>query len=848
MRGRRTLFTALGVALALGVGAPAWAQVATPQVKLDGALVPQFAQPLPVLYVPALGMAPAGIPVALGTEVPDATQPNGVRQDITLSMCEFTTSVLPAGTPVNPTADLLTSVWGYREGACPDTKLTAVPDSYIGPVVVAQRGVPTRVTYQNRLGDSSLTNVLAYKYSTDLTLMWADPLSTGDTTVAPYPPTGTNTATLAADGTTVLSPMDYSPLSGVATSLLFPPEENMCAHNAVPGALPLGICAGNYFGPIPATPHLHGGEIPAVLDGGPDAWWTESGLYGHGYYSFDGFNQVGSGNAVYTYTNTQEAAPIWFHDHVLGATRLNVYAGIAGAYMITDSDAGPLNQGGNLAAGLLPLGLDTNGNGTTDVAPGSDELLIPVVLQDRAFDTDGELYFDSWGSGFGTTDTHPYWVPEFVGDTIAVNGKVWPFLDVAPKRYRLLFINGSNARAYEIRLQVENGGKKVKNPKMWVIANDQGYLDLPVALNSNNNQKGSNLTIMPGERYEVIVDFAGYAGTQIVMTNTAAIPYPFGGAVIPVQDGTIMQFRVNLPAPAADLSYNPQKVGAVRTTPIVRLVDPVAGAPLVPVHKTRRLTLNEAMDPITGAPLELLMNNTKYGGEGNLGGAIGPRADFDPVTTRWNTSYYSELPVEGETEIWEIINFSADAHPIHPHLVAFQIVNRQPFDGVAYNAAYDNSFPAHPDPVTGLPVLGYDPGAGPPLDYNCGLGLTAQLPVNDLAYNGAGCVLGGNPDPTPFLLGPVVPPSPAEQGWKDTAISYPGEILRILIRYAPTAVPPGTAPDVAASAYEFGPDDGHGYVWHCHIIDHEDNEMMRPYNVLANVNAPARTFNQGVQY
>ncbi|HSH70574.1 MAG TPA: hypothetical protein VK997_11695, partial [Deferrisomatales bacterium] len=141
----------------------------------------------------------------------------------------------------------------------------------------------------------------------------------------------------------------------------------------------------------------------------------------------------------------------------------------------------------------------------------------------------------------------------------------------------------------------------------------------------------------------------------------------------------------------------------------------------------------------------------KYGGEGNLGNLTGPRQDFEPVTTRWNTSYYSELPVEGETEIWEIINFSADAHPIHPHLVAYQILNRQAFDAIGYNGLYDASFPN---------ALGvFEPGAGPPLDYNCGMGIAAQAPG---VLDPADCVLGGNPDPTPFLLGAPMPPLPTE--------------------------------------------------------------------------------------
>jgi FtsP/CotA-like multicopper oxidase with cupredoxin domain len=807
------------------VATPAFAQsvpIANTQIPLAGAAIPQFVNPLPVLKLDQNPAVP-GIPVTFGTTVEDPAMPGGFRQDVTVNMCEFTNNILPPGV-----APLPTHVWGYRLGACPGQD-TLQADSYIGPVVIAQRHVPTRVTYANRLGDSSTTKVLAYKDSTDLTLMWADPLNTNDVTTAPstdFPyvdlnvdPTGT-----VYNGATVV-----------------PPEFNFCAQYAAatPDAPPLLICNEHYVGPIPAAPHLHGGEIPAVLDGGPDAWWTQNGIYGHGYYSFGGFADSAAGNAVYTYPNTQEAAPIWFHDHVLGATRLNVYAGIAGAYMIVDGD--PLLQDPDLAPGLLPLGLDSDGNGTTTLTAGADELLVPIVLQDRKFDINGELYFDA--AGFATSIEHPYWVPEFVGDTIVVNGKAWPFLNVQPKRYRFLFLNGSNARAYELWLADDRGvGLKVghtkkaqpvglQGPSMWVIGNDQGYLDNPVEINPNaavNNK----LIIMPGERYEVIIDFAAWAGFTLRMKNSAAIPYPFGGPVIGGLDDTIMQFRVGPAAvpPVADASYNPALGGAIRvTTPIDRLVDPVTGtlAPGVTVNKVRRLTLNEFISPVTLAPVELLMNNTKYGGEGHLSNQTEPRTtEFDPVTTRWNTSYYSELPVEGETEIWEIINFSADAHPIHPHLVAFQILNRQAFDGVAYNGLYDSLFPS------GV----YEPGAGPPLDYNCGQGLAAQAPG---VLNPAECVLGGNPDPTPFLLGPIMPPLPAEVGWKDAAISYPGEILRMVIRFTPQTA--------GATAYEFDPGANHGYVWHCHIVHHEDNEIMRPYRVQSDAATP-RTFVMGMQY
>jgi FtsP/CotA-like multicopper oxidase with cupredoxin domain len=182
------------------------------------------------------------------------------------------------------------------------------------------------------------------------------------------------------------------------------------------------------------------------------------------------------------------------------------------------------------------------------------------------------------------------------------------------------------------------------------------------------------------------------------------------------------------------------------------------------------------------------------------------------------TSYYSELPNEGDTEVWEIVNLTADAHPIHTHLTQFQLLNRQKFNIGRYNRAYAAAFPGG----------AFIPGYGPPLDYNTG---------NPRA-------LGGNPDITPYLQGPATPPPANEAGWKDTVTMLPGQVTRIVVRYAPQSLPVND-PDLY---YPFDPNVlGHGYVWHCHIIDHEDNEMMRPLSVVPK-NGAMRTYIQGVDY
>jgi spore coat protein A len=651
--------------------------------------------------------------------------------------------------------------------------------SYIGPVILATRGTTTEVKYANMLG-STPTNVAAWDTSTDQTLHWADPL--GD-----------------------------------------------------------GHLLTNYEGPVPAVPHLHGGEVPPQLDGGPDAWFTSDGVYqGHAYYSFAG---AAGNEAIYKYPNTQEAANIWFHDHVLGITRLNVYAGLAGAYLLSD-------PGLVLPTGLHPYGLSY----ATSGPPTLDEVIVPLVIQDRMFDVNGQLYFPN----LGINPEHPFWIPEFVGDTIVVNGKVWPTFGTAQapkpaKRYRFLFLNGSNARAYE--LFFVDPVTKAEGPPMWVIGTDGGYLDTPQKIDPNAAKPApTKLVLMPGERYDVIVDFAdptwlaanpNFSGT-LLLRNTGSTPYPKGPPPQGSTLGQVMKFFIG--APVTDNSYDPAS-GIPLRPPIVRLVDPAAGTPAVAPQVTRQLTLNEVMGP--GGPLEVLVNNTKWGGHSVATDAFtgGIRPDFT-VGPDGNT-YYSELPEEGQTELWEIVNMTADAHPIHLHLVQFQLMNRQKYNVNKYVKTYDALFPATPnliDPLTNLPYPGgvFIGGFGPPAHYDTGMAWSA---LDTFGGPQVTTVKGGNPDVTRWLQGPVKPPETYEQGWKDTVIMFPGEVTRIMVRWAPTDL--ATTTPAADLHFPFTPNGDHGYVWHCHIIDHEDNEMMRPDSVDLNPAAPApgaRPLKKGTDY
>ncbi|MGD8921746.1 MAG: multicopper oxidase domain-containing protein [Candidatus Zixiibacteriota bacterium] len=545
-----------------------------------------------------------------------------------------------------------------------------------------------------------------------------------------------------------------------------------------------------YLGGVPTVVHLHGGEVPDWSDGGPDAWYLPGGAdAGHAALT-----------NVYYYPNTQEAATLWFHDHALGVTRLNVYAGLAGFYFLRDDTEDLLHlpgwSGDSLVQEIDPV------TGVTHGDPYLPE--IEVVIQDRTFDQDGQLFLHSTAPDVPNPLVHPFWVPEFVGDVITVNGKTWPYLSVAPRKYRIRLLNGSNARFYELWL--EDMVTKVGGPAIHQVGTDGGLLDVPVTLDPAAKQK---LVIAPGERADLVIDFGSVANPNAALPyavwtlkNSGNAPYPKGGPPNGSTIGRIMQFIVNGQMVGADNS-----VVTGRATPLEKLANFATGTPAVPVDKRRQLTLNEVMGP--GGPLEVLVNNTKWGGHSSR-----PYDDFSADPSGLSSTLYSEVMQEGETEVWQIINMTADAHPIHLHLVQFQLLSRQKFNVNKYNKTYNNAFVA-----AGFPA-GFEGGWGPPLDYNTG------KDPNGMQWT---TFLGGNPDITPFLQGPPMPANPNEQGWKDTYIMYPGEVTTVIVRFTPT--------DANASGkdyFDFNPGGGHGYVWHCHIIDHEDNEMMRPYAVIAN--------------
>ncbi len=509
--------------------------------------------------------------------------------------------------------------------------------------------------------------------------------------------------------------------------------------------------------PIPIVTHLHGGETPSAYDGHPDAWFTYNGKKGSAFVT-----------TLYSYPNAQEPATLWYHDHALGITRLNVYAGLAGFYLLRDSN-NCKDEDCCRKKLVLPEGAYE----------------IPLAIQDRSFNTDGSLSFPTEGNNL---DIHPYWRPEFFGNTIMVNGKVWPNLNVERRQYRFRLLNGSNARFYNLRLS-KNGMKFIQ------IGTDGGFLPEPVELDS--------LLIAPGERADVLVDFSDIApGISILLMNDAKAPFPVGDDPDPNTVGQIMQFTVplnspapakppklplNSPAPAkppklpldspapAKPSKHPLKSPAPVKPSKLPLNSPAPVKPsklpkklnnipdLVP-EVQRILTLNEVMGP-NDSPVMLLLNGQKWEA---------------PV---------SELPRVGSTEEWVIANLTMDTHPIHLHLVQYQLLNRQDFRADDYRAKWEE--------LNGMP----------PLDHP-----TKVLPVE------------------PYLIGVPIEPDANEKGWKDTVRMNPNQVTRILVRFAPQNVAAGVAKP-GKNFYPFNPSCGPGYVWHCHILDHEDNEMMRPYRV-----------------
>lgn len=358
---------------------------------------------------------------------------------------------------------------------------------------------------------------------------------------------------------------------------------------------------------VPIVTHLHGGQTESASDGLPDAWYTPN-------FTYKGKGFIKGQSTPYQYDNNQEAATIWYHDHALGITRLNVYAGLAGYYLVTDDHEQALKAANQLPADPYDLGL---------------------AIQDRMFTRSGQLYYPTLQPEEEDEEVpENSTTPEFFGDFILVNGKTWPVLEVEPRPYRFRILNGSDSRYYNLFLS--SGQQFIQ------VASDDGLLPAPVAFNQ--------LLIGTGERRDVVIDFSNPAlrGQTIILRNNARTPFPKGETVDPLTTGRIMAFRVTKPR---DPRYPLTSLPAALRAPL----------PALPSSdRTRKLLLFEGEDEYSR--INPLLGTVDDKGEGT------PLGWMDSIT---------ENPALGSTEVWEFYNTTADAHTIHLHMVKMQLINRQ---------------------------------------------------------------------------------------------------------------------------------------------------------------------------
>ncbi len=368
--------------------------------------------------------------------------------------------------------------------------------------------------------------------------------------------------------------------------------------------------------------HLHGAKVESSSDGHPEAWFT------------NGFKVTGPEftRKVYEYTNYQSGTTLWYHDHAMGQTRLNVYAGLAGFYILRDLLEERLNlpKGHDHAMGQTRLNVYAGLAGFYILRDLLEERLnlpkgkyeVPLLVQDKSFTEEGELFYPA-APPFPVS-VFPSIVPGFFGDTIVVNGKVWPYLDVEPRKYRFRILNASNRRQYIMRLS--------NNEEFIQIGTDGGLIEEPVNLTS--------FKLMPAERIDIIIDFSQHVGERIILMNDDTNADISG-------TNMIMRFNVVKPLQGEDTSVVPSTL---------RVVHPL-NKDLV--RRKRKVSFG-AMTDRYGRPM-LMIDNMTWS---------------DPVT---------EKPELDSIEIWNLINPMPVPHPIHIHLIQFKILWRRPFDVEAYN-------------------------------------------------------------------------------------------------------------------------------------------------------------------
>ncbi len=382
--------------------------------------------------------------------------------------------------------------------------------------------------------------------------------------------------------------------------------------------------------------HLHGAKVPSKDDGYPEDWF------------------IPGASRTCHYPLQQEAATLWYHDHAMGLNRLNTYAGLVGMFLIRDQVEDALH---------LPTG----------------KYEIPLLLYDRDFTADGQLFYDTSGD-----PEHP-WIPEFSADGLLVNGKIRPYLEVEPRLYRFRLVNVANSRFFNLTLS---------NDQPFIqIGSDQGLLAAPVSL--------KHLSLAPAERADLLIDLTQAAGQTLYLKTGAE---------------ELLQLRVAPPTITAP-AYS-----------IPKTLRPIQRTPESAASNTRTMTLHEYKDKYARS-MVMLINRKHW---------------HEPVT---------ETPKLNSTEIWEFVNLTEDTHPMHMHLVRFQVLDRRAFDTTDYL-------------------------------LNKKLRFTAD----------------------------ATPPDANELGWKDTVQCPDSVITRVIVHFEGY---PGK------------------YLYHCHILEHEANDMMRPFEVIA---------------
>lgn len=459
----------------------------------------------------------------------------------------------------------------------------------------------------------------------------------------------------------------------------------------------------------PTSLHLHGSITPPDSDGNSEMLVRPGESLTH---RFPGLN---------------EAAGLWYHDHAMSMTRINVYAGLVGMNLVRDQ---------------FDSGLADNSLGLP-----SGEFEVPLVLQEKIMNPDGSMSIRS-----NITVPQGKWEGGGTGDVGVVNGKIWPTMEVARGLYRFRIVNAGSYSVWNLFF-----GNRMR---FWVIGNDGGLLDAPVQTDS--------IRLAPAERVDVLVDFGSLAPGELVELRNDEPPPAQAASLGAVPMPLFCEFRV-----ASGRGY----VGDVMTMYRGGKGQPPL-LPIIPAAQVQRtVTVNQPSAGLSLAPPMMTLNNLRYS---------------DPDI---------EMPTQGVVEQWNIVNTTLEPHPIHLHLVHFRTLGRASVDLTAY---------------------------------------MRERPRPDIGVKWA-------PDVERYVTGPLSPPAAWESGAKDTVNTYPGTVTRILVRF-PTADELGFDPDATfagpAPAHEGG-HSGHeaggqasstelqGYMWHCHMLDHEDHEMMLRYRLRA---------------